>query len=230
MLKKLLLAAAIMALSLPHANAQLNPKPDDRISHYLGIQVNPLFKQIINFGNSPAVDNPFLLKYGLRFNESQQEILFGVGYEYQQSSDRDGLKSDFSDLSMRIGYSKKYRVGKRFEVGLGGDFVVNAMNRQTINVFVAGDSTITTTKTMEIGYGLGPQLTLGYYITNRIRIGTEATYYLMSGTTSNNVQVKNYRQDFNGQIIETIITDDQETSSMNFNLQLPVALFLTIVF
>lgn len=207
----------------------------DRFTHYTGLQVNQLLKQIVNFGNSPAVNNPYLLKYSLRFNATEQQINVGFGYNYSQQTEKNGLKSDLSDLNFRLGYGKAYSLGKKFEFGVGIDGVLRAQNIQTFNVqsfnFGSGlDSTITTTKSVAIGYGLGPQVTLTYAITDRILIGTEASYYFIRSKQTLEVQEKNYSSSFGGPAILTVDTQKDENKAMDLNLQLPVALFLIVTF
>lgn len=237
MLTRTLVIAILLWCAPQIIYAQLTPDPSDRISHYIGLQINPLLRQIISFGNSPDVNNPFLVKYSLRFNETRREIMFGFGYKYSESTTKGGLKSDLSNLSFRAGYSKKIPIGRRLEVGIGADGVFNATNNQTVNVqainFGAGsmDSTITTSKSTAIGYGLGPQATLSFYITEKILIGTEASYYFIRSKQKLNVQSKNYSIPFPGSPeIVTVNTENDENKSLDFKLQLPVALFLIVVF
>ncbi|MGB0176874.1 MAG: hypothetical protein ACPF9D_06895 [Owenweeksia sp.] len=234
MLNKITATALISLLALTTTFAQLTFNDDDRISHHIGFQVNPLLKQIINLGNSPEIDNPFMVKYALRFNRSRTELLMGFGYHYNQTSTKNDLKSDLSDLSFRIGYAKKYLIGSRFEAGVGLDLVLNARNNQTINVqaFNSGilDSTITTSKSISSSYGGGPQFTFAYYITNRVKIGTEATFYFLTGVEKLSVKRENFREDFStGIIVKTSDYEESEDKISDLDLQLPVALFLTII-
>ncbi len=234
MIRKIAAAALLCGLAMSSARAQMTFDEGDKISHHIGFQVNPLLKQIVNFGNSPAIDNPFLVKYALRFNQSRSEILAGFGYRFTETSTENGLKSDLSDLSFRIGYAKKRMVGARFEVGLGLDLVWNAQNNQTINVqsFRNGgflDSTISTTRSNANSLGGGPQITIGYYLTNRVKVGTEATFYFLAGINKLTLKELNYRTDPNGQIIETTNYQESENKTRDLQMQLPVALFLTIV-
>ncbi len=235
MLKNFVLAAFLLfggATAIAQTATTVTP---DRITHYIGLQANQLLKQVINFGNSPAVNNPFLLKYSLRFNETQTQINAGFGYSYSQQTEKGGLKSDLSNLDFRLGYGKSYPIGKKFELGIGIDGVLKAQNIQTVNVqsfnFGSGiDSTITTSKSVAMGYGLGPQVTLTYAITDRILIGTEASYYFIRSSQKLEVQSKNYSSSFGGPEVLTVTIDKDESKAMDLNLQLPVALFLIITF
>lgn len=234
MFKNSLVLAFVLIVGSFGLQAQEKLIPADRTSHHVGLQVNALLKQVVNFGNSPAINNPFLIKYSLRFNESKKELMFGLGYAYAQESMKGGLKSDNSDLNFRIGYGKKYALGKKVELGLGLDLVLNAQNIQTVNVqafnFGTGfDSTITTTKSINIGYGLGPQATLAYYITDRIMIGTEATFYFIRSQDNLETRTENHSKSGGSPVIVTADIQSEENSRMDFNLQVPVALFLIIV-
>lgn len=234
MKRKLTMTLAVMALAIS-TWAQTTPTDIDKITHYAGLQANQLLKQIISFGSSPSINNPYLVKYSLRFNASQTQINAGFGYTYNQLTEKNGLKSDRSDLDFRLGYGKVYAVGRRLELGIGIDGVLKAQNTQTVNVqsfnFGSGiDSTVTTTKSVVMGYGLGPQVTLSYAITDRVIIGTEASYYFIRSKQSSEQQAKNYSSNFGGPEILTVTTEKDENKSMDFNLQLPVALFLIVTF
>ncbi len=219
--------------------AQYSPKSIDyqtsKYSHHLGIQINPLLKQIINISNSPAIDNPFLLKYAFRFNKTQTELTAGLGFDFSESDAESGLQSTSSDLSLRLGYSKRYMLGKRFEVGLGGDLIFNSRNIRTVNIqsvnFGQGalDSTVTTSRSTALGFGLGPQLNISYYITDHVRIGTEATYYFIRSEEKLNVEIVNYT--INPQQNDVTTTTENDSSNSNdLSLTIPVALYLIIIF
>ncbi len=228
----------ILCLLGSSVNAQLSIDGNKKYSHHLGLQANPLLRQIINFGNAPAIENPYLLKYALRKNANRTELLFGLGFSYNSDEVEDGITSDFLNLDFRVGYAKKVLLGKRFEAGFGLDLVVNNNNSKTVNIqaFSGGgggfvDSTITTTKNFGLQYGLGPQLTLDYYITNSIKIGTEATFYFLTGASTFTLDRQRFRSNFQGGGLEETNSADRESLKfMDFRFQIPVALFLTVIF
>lgn len=208
-----------------------------KYSHYVGVQINPLFKQILSLGNTDDVDNPFLLKYAFRENRSKREITAGLGYSLSNSTDQDGFESTNSDLSLRVGVAKKYDIGRGFEVGIGVDAIVNARSINTVNVqsnsfgqFV--DSTITKSNSTLLSMGVGPQITFSYNITPNIQLGTEMTYYYQYSTDKLNVESKNYRSDSfgGGTVILTTSSVNEEDKGNMVNLNIPVALFLIIRF
>lgn len=224
-------------LSFTTVDAQFSLDNNKKFSHHLGVQANPLLRQIINFGNSPDIQNPYLLKYGLRNNSNNTEFLFGFGFTYGKEEVEDGVNADFSNLDFRAGYAKKVLIGKGFEAGFGLDLVFNNSNAKTVNIqaFSGGggfvDSTITTTKNFGMQYGLGPQLTLDYYITNNIKIGTEATFYYLVGQSTFTLDIQRFRTDLQGGgLEETSENDKEKLSSTDVRFQVPIALFLTVIF
>ncbi len=205
-------------------------------SHYLGVQVNPLLRQVISLGNAPSVNNPFLLKYGLHFNESGSEILVGVGYEGSEIIDENDLKSETSNLNARLGFSKKIKLGARMELGLGGDVLYQSEKIRTFNIqsfgFGSGlDSTITTSTTTRSGWGVGPQINFSVYLAPQLLIGTEATYYFRETKNKQNISIKNFRQPSPFDPL-TVTTDalNEESEARSLNLALPVAIFLIFKF
>lgn len=212
---------------------QAQPQLNKTYSHHLGLQVNPLLKQLVNFGNSPVVDNPFLIKYGIRNNAKQTELMFGFGFRFTEESMESGLKSDFTRLNFRVGYALKKQLGKGFEIGAGLDGVLNLQNNQTVNIQSFGggiDSTITITNGRNYSFGGGPQLTLSYYITPNVKFGTESTLYFLVGQDNLKATIDNYRTDFNGNVVFSSQTEETEERTKQFEIQLPVALFLSVVF
>jgi len=133
-----------------------------------------------------------------------------------------------------LGYSKRYMFGKRLEIGLGGDIVLNSGSISTVNIQSVGfggsvDSTVTTSRSTTLGFGLGPQLNISYYLTDNIRIGTEATYYFISTAEKLNVRVEQFSSGFGGSN-NTVTNENDSTSSSDLSLTIPVVLYLTLVF
>lgn len=242
MLKRSLLSLAMLLgtgalMAQDNAYSKSNPpKLSSKYSHYVGVQVNPLFKQILSFGNTQEVDNPFLLKYSIRENSSQREITAGVGFTLDNSIDQDGFEATTSDLSLRGGVAKRYNLGNRFEVGIGADLIFNYQRIGTFNIqafnFGGGsiDSTITQTTSKVFGYGIGPQINLSYNLTDNIMIGTEMTYYYMYTFDYLNVETERHTGNGTGGLQVTTDSVNTEEKSSVLNLNIPVALFLIVRF
>lgn len=229
MLKKILWSALLAVLFIPYAQAQYSGSSKARSIH-VGLQANPLLRQVLSFGGAPEVNNPFLLKVGIRNNATQRELMFGLGYTYELERLDEGLKTSNSALNFRVGYAQKVDLGKRFEAGYGFDAVLNLNNLKSQNGQSFGflDSLYTEITTDNLSYGFGPQLTFGYYITDKIRIGTEATLYYMVGTREEKVHTE---RTVPFPTPETVITQEsRKDRTESADLQIPVALFLTIIF
>src|SRR5206468_2488459 len=80
--------------------------------------------------------------------------------------------------------------------------------------------------------GAGVQLSLAYYISGRVLLGTEATYYRTWQTQMENIDVTNNvivptHPDDN---TSTISNTNTETKISSFSLSIPIALFLIVKF
>lgn len=208
---------------------------DKKTSHFIGFQTNELLRQLFSFGNTIETGNPFLLKYSLRFNEPNFEITAGLGYRTGSSNQNSGnLTTSQSDLFFRLGAAKKYNIGRRFEVGVGIDGVVSSITSNSENTVVNVnnnffDSTYTSTKNNALTVGGGPQFTLAYYITPRIKLGTElTTYFTYSEAKFENISEQLRIQ--NGFVTRNSFEDTGTNFLTNFELTLPISLFLSVKF
>ncbi|UTW61169.1 hypothetical protein KFE98_14255 [bacterium SCSIO 12741] len=242
MIRKLALCSlALFGLSIAYAQKAepkpaYNINPDKQISHFASIQANQLIQQIFSFGPTPAFNNPYLLKYSVRFNGSNNEFGLGLGANLSTNKGSDGIESINNRIDLRLGYCKKFQIGKRFEAGVGVDAATqmraanSELNRTTINQFGGQDSTITKTKASVDGFGGGPQFNFAYYISKNIKIGTEATYYFWYTEEKSSVETQIFRTDFSGSQSEINSESNDSNFGTNLTLNLPVALFLTIRF
>lgn len=229
MLKKLALTTGILMCAL------LTSAQSKKYNHYLGVQANPLFNQILNLGNNQIVDNPYLLRYALRDNSWNKQASIGLGYSVNTTKDENGFETITNDLSSRVGVAHVIDLNHGMEIALGLDLIFNNRNVQTFNIqsFNFGnniDSTITTSTTTGLGYGAGPRLNFSYSITPNFSIGTEATYYFLFLSEKTNVEMKNYRTNGFGQVVTSTSSTNSENTGREFNLAVPIALFMTFRF
>src|SRR5690348_13582311 len=84
-----------------------------KIDHYIGVQINELIRQVLNFSNTNnAITNPYLLTYTMHFNKPNIGIRLGFGYKYTSSTTDDGVTkttSNLNDLSLRLGVERMYQ-------------------------------------------------------------------------------------------------------------------------
>lgn len=210
------------------------PDTENKLTHYIGLQANPLLRQILSLSNVSDSDNPFLLTYAMRFNPSDLTVNAGFGHSQSTSEDQDGLKISSTDFSGRLGIGKRHTLGKRFEVGYGLDFITGKTSTETFTIQVINfgngkDSTFTTTKSVLRNYGLGPQINISFLITENILFGTEASYYYIRSTEKFHVESVNHSTINDITLINTDLIND-EIKISEFSLQIPIALFLIIKF
>jgi len=199
--------------------------------HYIGIQSNQLFRQILNLSNTnSAIDNPYLLVYAVNSVKNGCGLNASVGLTSTELTTGDASakrKSNINDLYLRIGFEKKSMIGKRWLVSWGIDLLFEQQDDKTTNTTTPGpgSSTKITTDTSNKAQGLGPRFTLNYKISDKIFIGTETSYYYKSGKNTSTV---NFSSTFNGQT--TNDKTDSSEKSKSFQLAVPVALFLIVKF
>ena len=127
-------------------------------------------------------------------------------------------------------------VGKKFEAGYGLDFIgghkVNRTFTTSVTDFGNGsDSSATSTTSKTTSTGFGAQFTLGFHISDRILIGTEATYYYSDAVEKQNVLItETITNDFNNTTTVTTTNTNLETETSTFLFSIPVALFLIVKF
>jgi hypothetical protein len=189
-----------------------------KVSHYISLQANQLFRQLFSLSNtsSSAINNPYLITYSVNNNVSGFGFCAGLGYTFNEFKDGDGSierETKINDLAIRIGFDKKSLLGKRWILGFGADIVIDNQSNTTTTSNFGGNAVETKDKVS--GWGLGPRLSLSFKITEKILVGTEATYYFKSlkNTTELNSGFSN---------------ESESTDLKSFQLNVPAVLFLTL--
>jgi hypothetical protein len=189
-MKKFLIAALLIITAFP-AFSQEDPKP---FNHYVGLQANQLIRQLLNFGGSATVSNPYSFVYSFNSAKTGWGGNVGFGYTYNQIKDQsDGFSSrttTINTIAFRVGFERKISIGKRWLLGTGVDITRDSDKDKTEIVFNQGSSNSSTTTTHIRTTGIGSRASLLYNITDKILIATEATYYFKAGinkTTLGNI-------------------------------------------
>lgn len=181
-LKQALLLLLLIGGSFSAFSQEEQPIPSH---HYVGVQINQLIRQVFNFsGTTSSVNNPYLLTYAFN-NETGWGVSFGMGYTFSESAEGDSFTrrtTKINDFFSRVGFEKKSGFGKHWILSVGGDVVVDLSNNTTTTIQGNDQTTRLKTETKNNGFGLGPRVTLNYEITDRMLVGTEATYYFKSIT------------------------------------------------
>lgn len=191
-------------------------------NHYVGVQANQLIRQIFNFsGTASAVSNPYLLIYSVNSVQTKWGANFGLGYTFNEFKDGDAFNqrsTKINDFFFRVGFEKKSNFGKHWILSAGADAVMEFKNNSTTNTQGNNPSTTFKTKNKSSGFGLGPRVTLNYEISDKLMVGTEATYYFKS--TKNKVENSG---GFNQ-------VDDIEEKFKSFQFTAPAVIFLILKF
>lgn len=147
--------------------------------NYVGVQVNQLVRQILNFGGSASGGSPYVINWAFNNRVTGWGFGAGFGYTYNQVKSGDAisqLSSTFNDFHLRFGPERKASLGKRWITSLGGDLVIDAEKNKTV-ANNQGAPSITTENTTN-RFGAGLRFTLNYAFNDRMLLGTEGSYYL----------------------------------------------------
>lgn len=161
-------------------------KKDPVVDQYIGVQMNQLIRQVFNFNNSTSTANvsPYLLTYNINSKKTGLGIRAGIGYNYLSTSSDDGITattSKLNDLQVRVGVDRAFRLSDRWSAGAGIDFIYNNNNDNTSSTINSSDTVTTVTKTASSSYGGGPMGWLRFHVTEHVLIGTEASFYYVTG-------------------------------------------------
>ena len=240
MIKKLVFIAAVFVVSIGALCAQDTLVKAKRFDHYVGVQANQLLKQIINLstGNS-TIDNPYLLTYGIYFAKCGYGLHAGIGYNYEQIEDKLPItritKKD--ELFYRFGVGRKIMIAKRWQLGYGLDFIASRQFNKTsttsvtnIGSTIDSSSSVSSSKTISTGGGL--QLNLSFQVSEKIMLGTEATWYYSTAAVKQNTFAndKFTIQSFPVTTTESTTNSNSEVEKKTAEFTIPVALFLIIKF
>lgn len=205
---------------------------DKRFNHYVGVQANPLLRQILSIGNTPNVTNPYLLNYSLNSTKSGWGFHVGLGVDYAMILDNDGIsdrKTELTNISSRIGFDKVYTISDRWQAGFGVDGIYLKSDNQTSTQIISFDTITTVTEISSTRFGGGLRGYLRYSISPRILIGTETTIYFTTGNSDVSTTITSKQFNFPGApVITTTSSSNQDLRSVTTSI--PVALYLILRF
>jgi hypothetical protein len=192
--------------------------PKAEHEHFFGLQLNELIRQFTTVDPTATTQqNPYLLTYATNSKRTNWGIRTGLGLQVGTST---GSNSNFGiDTTSKIfavewrgGVAWSHNITAKFISGVGFDLVFNYSKRETTQSS-GGIGFADNIKTEITTYGAGPVASLRYQFTQRIALGTEASFYYTAGTDKSNV---------NGSPDNT----SQKLSRGTFNL--PVAIYFII--
>ena len=209
--------------------------------HYIGIQSNQLFRQILNLSNTnTAISNPYLIVYAVNNARTGCGVNVSVGVNINDATTGDAAfkrETDASSFSLRVGFEKKSWFGKKWMTSWGVDVLKDGENNKTVATsnFGNNNNSSITTESKINAWGFGGRVTLNYKVTDKIFLGTEASYYLKSGTNKSEVNNATTSIQFDpntGQTKPVTVSNKTESSedSKSFQFVVPVALYLILKF
>jgi hypothetical protein len=240
MFKKFFSSAAFFVAVFTNLYAQDGSTRAKKFDHYIGVQANQLIKQLINLNASNStISNPYLLTYAVCFSKNGFGLQGGIGYSYDETEDKLPLTrvTKINELFYRIGLIRKTMISKKWQLGYGMDFIsgyqFNKTNSSSVSVIgsqIDSSSSVSANKTTAAGGGI--ELSLGFHITEKIMLGTEATYYYSNAKVKQNVFAtdKITTASFQVTTTESVTNDNLEKNKKTVTFTIPVALFLIIKF
>jgi hypothetical protein len=209
----LVCVAGFSALAQPASNP-----PEKEFYTYVGLQANQLLRALFSFGTPPAVVNPYMFTLATNNRETGVGFNMALGYSLFQTRTGDNfnlIDVTTGDFSLRMGVEKKMFISNRWIWSVAGDVVYHRL-KETSEGVSPNTTPVTSTSTTTEG-GFGPRCTLNFAITDRILLGTEASFYFMFGKET--------------QVLgNTMLPPLPSRSFHNFVPSVPAALFLMIRF
>jgi hypothetical protein len=176
---RLVFAVGLIVLSISSFAQQTDEPPAKQNSNYVGIQINPLIRQLLSFGAVGGVTNPYVITWSVNNTITGWGFGAGFGYVYNQIKSGDAisqLNTTVNDFHFRMGPERKAKIGKRWITSFGGDIVADSEVNKTTSTSQGGFNVTTETNTGKVG--LGARMTLNYAFSDRMILGTEGSYYL----------------------------------------------------
>lgn len=198
--------------------------------------MNELIRQVFNFNNSSqntALRNPYLLTYSINSNRSGWGLRLGAGYNYQSLTTDDGISrrtTKVNDLQTRLGIEKSFMLSPKWSAGAGLDGVFFRNDSKTNTLTRSFDSVRTATTTKINSYGGGGMAWLRYHLTPHVLIGTEASFYYLTGKNESEITITRTRFIGSQGTIEETSTSLIDEKQSEGQLSIPVAFYLIVKF
>jgi len=212
-----------------HLNGQT--EKENKLTHQIGFQANALISQLIPFNQNalPANVNPYIIYYSLNSIKSGWGFRTGGGLVLEKNSTNDGItKRDIynNKWGLRIGIEKQFNLSERWTTGAGFDFLYNTNKQITTTVT---ESFLKTTSEINFNitqFGAGPMAWIRFAISKNILLGTEASFYYLTG--SNRLITRSTQEGQGFPFTETKTDNKFDISGGSFNV--PLTLYVLVKF
>src|ERR1043165_3893363 len=131
-----------------HAQQETPAAPKERKhNHYVGVQLNGLIRQVINFNNNTAstLVNPYMVVYSVNSVKTGWGLRAGLGFQYNSSNVKDGITETdqkINDINGRIGIERRFQLSRKWTVGAGLDGLITNNDHNTTVTIHSFDTTI----------------------------------------------------------------------------------------
>jgi hypothetical protein len=219
---------------IAQSSASRNDSTHHKFVHQLGFQANALIRELIpiNTAEPTSLANPFALIYSLNSRKTGWGGRLGIGYNQENRNTDDGvsaIKATTTVYATRLGIEKRFRLSGKWTTGIGIDGVYKNDQNTTNTIVQSFDSTKTNIVSKSSRYGGGVMGWLRYAVAKNVLIGTETSFYYLSGKDKSTVTIS--RKDFSQPDFPTITnTSRTEDQNSEGKFSLPVAVYLIIRF
>ncbi len=205
-----------------------------KFDHFIGLQGNLLIREFFSFNeSSDDIENPYLVTYTLRNNETGFSLNTGFGFNSNKRENDDGVNINQEILDIRVGPGYQVKSGK-FEFGVGLDAIyrgrgIDTYSQQIVDFGNGIDSTVAKTTSTSRGFGAGIQTSARFYLSERFLIGTEASFRYLSE------KEKFHSENFNFIFFQntestTYQVENEEADIKSWQFRLPVVIYLIVKF
>lgn len=238
-MRKILLFFALAAGHIVPCHAQettiTEPISTKKIDHFVGVQMNGLIRQVLNFSNTTPVAplNPYLFTYSINSRGQGWGARVGLGYQYSATWANDGItetETKINDINARIGLERKFELSDKWSAGFGADWLYNNSDDYTKATLRSTDTIITITKSKLPSIGGGLMGWLRYKVSKHVLIGTESSFTFTNGIETREVittkKERSLSPPFTFSTVTTITKSKPTHADMSFKL--PVVFYLVI--
>jgi opacity protein-like surface antigen len=203
-------------------------------NHYVGVQVNGLIRQVLNFSNTTptAQLNPYLLIYSVN-HKSGWGLRAGIGYQKIATWSNDGVTETdtrINDVNARLGVERSFDLSSKWSAGIGIDGLYNSSDDYTKAIVRSTDTVTTITKSKLPAMGAGLMGWLRYKISNRVLLGTETSFTYVTGEENREVTITRKERSLNPPFVFNSVTTTTKSKPIqtDISFKMPVVFYLII--
>jgi hypothetical protein len=182
--------------------------------HEIGINASQLLSNLLSLNVNNTPNTPFGIHYA--YHQPKFTIRLGINALYKKQRDLGGFNNNNELLDhafgARLSVEKNFNILPRLNLQAGIDGIVQNTHEESV---ITGQF-LTSTNLLTLGGG--PALRMIFKVNKHINIGTESTAYCTYGVQEKIVQ------------LSTPTPDVKKSNFTGFNLTMPTALYISILF